>query len=217
MTILLDKFSNGKVIAQNDGNMHQLQEVIKYCFPHDKNIPLGFNPYYFQHEFETTKWTCSHPRYIGDRLVIPVTILYEELLIIKRQTNEAIEFAEWLRTFSSLEKKDGFWVLDSQIASEELYDNFRISKKQKQKEAVENKSEEKKDEIQYKILQVVPYQLCPKCNGQGQVSKPPYIAGDVPEWSSSSVIFQCDVCSGAKVIPMFVVSEVVPTNQTQEQ
>ena len=33
------------------------------------------------------------------------------------------------------------------------------------------------------VLADVPYQLCPKCNGQGQVSKPPYIAGDVHEWS----------------------------------
>lgn len=49
----------------------------------------------------------------------------------------------------------------------------------------------------------VPYQLCPKCNGQGQVSKPPYIAGDVHEWSSSEMIFQCDVCNGSKIIPMF--------------
>lgn len=49
----------------------------------------------------------------------------------------------------------------------------------------------------------VPYQLCPKCNGKGQVTKPPYIAGDVHEWSSSSCIFTCDVCNGSKIIPMF--------------
>ena len=36
------------------------------------------------------------------------------------------------------------------------------------------------------LAAVVPYQLCPKCNGQGTVSKPPYIAGDVYEWSSIS-------------------------------
>lgn len=34
---------------------------------------------------------------------------------------EAIAFAEWLRTFESLEKKNGFWILESQISSEELY------------------------------------------------------------------------------------------------
>jgi hypothetical protein len=43
-------------------------------------------------------------------------------------------------------------------------------------------------------------QLCPKCNGQGIVSKPPYIAGDVHEWASASITFTCDVCNGAKVL-----------------
>lgn len=46
-----------------------------------------------------------------------------------------------------------------------------------------------------------PYQLCPKCNGQGFVSKPPYVAGDIYEWSSSQTSFVCDVCNGAKIIP----------------
>ena len=44
------------------------------------------------------------------------------------------------------------------------------------------------------------WQLCPKCNGQGTVSKPPYVAGDVNHWSSSSASFQCDVCEGKKII-----------------
>ena len=50
--------------------------------------------------------------------------------------------------------------------------------------------------------QYVPYQLCPKCNGQGIVSKPPYVAGDVNQWSATSSSFGCDVCGGAKIIPM---------------
>lgn len=49
----------------------------------------------------------------------------------------------------------------------------------------------------------IPYQLCPKCNGQGQVTKPPYTPGDVHEWVSSSITFQCDVCNGSKIILMF--------------
>lgn len=49
----------------------------------------------------------------------------------------------------------------------------------------------------------VPYQLCPKCNGQGVVSKPPYVAGDVHEWASTSSAFPCDVCNGNKIIPMY--------------
>lgn len=37
---------------------------------------------------------------------------------------DAIEFAEWLRTFEPLEKKNGFWILESQISSEELYNSY---------------------------------------------------------------------------------------------
>lgn len=44
------------------------------------------------------------------------------------------------------------------------------------------------------------WQKCPKCNGQGIVSKPPYVAGDVYEWSSTSAVHTCDVCNGAKII-----------------
>jgi len=43
-------------------------------------------------------------------------------------------------------------------------------------------------------------QLCPKCNGQGIVSKPPYVPGDVFEWASTSTSFPCDVCRGNKTI-----------------
>lgn len=49
------------------------------------------------------------------------------------------------------------------------------------------------------------YQLCPKCNGQGIVSKPPWVAGDVYEWSSTQTQFTCDVCNGAKIIPQHCV------------
>ena len=43
-------------------------------------------------------------------------------------------------------------------------------------------------------------QLCPKCHGQGIVSKPPWVPAEVTEWSSSATSFTCDVCNGAKVI-----------------
>jgi hypothetical protein len=59
-----------------------------------------------------------------------------------------------------------------------------------------------------RLLPAVPYQLCPKCGGQGTVSKPPYVAGDVHEWSSTSCSFTCDVCDGKKIIPMYIISEV---------
>jgi hypothetical protein len=37
---------------------------------------------------------------------------------------EAVEFAEWIRTFDALDKKGGFWILESQLSSEELYKGF---------------------------------------------------------------------------------------------
>lgn len=44
------------------------------------------------------------------------------------------------------------------------------------------------------------YQLCPKCQGQGSVSKPPWVSGDVYQWTSTATAFICDVCHGAKVL-----------------
>ncbi len=57
----------------------------------------------------------------------------------------------------------------------------------------------------YTVLATVPYQLCPKCGGQGTISKPPYVAGDVHEWTSSATSFTCDLCEGRKVIPMHII------------
>lgn len=51
--------------------------------------------------------------------------------------------------------------------------------------------------------QVVNYQLCPKCQGQGIVSKPPWVAADVESWTSDRPCHTCDVCNGAKVILPF--------------
>jgi cytochrome c5 len=42
--------------------------------------------------------------------------------------------------------------------------------------------------------------ICPVCNGQGIVSKPPWVAGDQRQWTSSSTAFPCDVCHGFKII-----------------
>jgi len=33
------------------------------------------------------------------------------------------------------------------------------------------------------------WQKCPKCDGQGIVSKPSYVPGDVYQWSSSATTF----------------------------
>lgn len=37
---------------------------------------------------------------------------------------EAVEFAEWIRAFESLERQHGFWVIEGQISSEDLYKGF---------------------------------------------------------------------------------------------
>jgi len=49
------------------------------------------------------------------------------------------------------------------------------------------------------FLASIPHK-CPKCDGQGIVSKPPWVAGDVHQWSSTQTTFQCDVCHGEKII-----------------
>jgi DnaJ-class molecular chaperone len=42
---------------------------------------------------------------------------------------------------------------------------------------------------------------CPVCNGQGTVSKPPYIAGDQASWiASDSRLYPCLACNGTGVI-----------------
>ncbi len=47
------------------------------------------------------------------------------------------------------------------------------------------------------------WQKCPKCDGQGIVSKPPWIAGDVfyGSWSDTIGQHQCNVCNGLMIIP----------------
>jgi hypothetical protein len=42
--------------------------------------------------------------------------------------------------------------------------------------------------------------ICPKCHGQGLVSKPPWVAGDVDQWTSDSAVYTCDLCKGEKLL-----------------
>ena len=44
------------------------------------------------------------------------------------------------------------------------------------------------------------YQLCPKCHGQGTVSKPPWVAGDIQSWIGSESSYVCDLCNGTKTL-----------------
>jgi len=55
-------------------------------------------------------------------------------------------------------------------------------------------------EAQAKELQKDYYQLCPKCSGQGTVTKPPYVPGDVDGWITSQSAWTCDICNGDKTI-----------------
>lgn len=42
---------------------------------------------------------------------------------------------------------------------------------------------------------------CPVCNGQGLVSRPPWMAGDVYEWSSSDCApHPCKACNGTGIV-----------------
>lgn len=42
---------------------------------------------------------------------------------------------------------------------------------------------------------------CPVCNGAGRVSRPPWVAGDVTEWSSSSAgPYPCQSCNGTGIV-----------------
>lgn len=42
---------------------------------------------------------------------------------------------------------------------------------------------------------------CPVCDGQGIVSKPPWVAGDQVTWVSGGVTtYPCPACAGAKVL-----------------
>jgi len=54
------------------------------------------------------------------------------------------------------------------------------------------------------------WQTCPRCGGQGTVSKPPWVPGDIHEWvTSTAVSYPCPVCRGAKVLARPIIK---PTN-----
>ena len=43
-------------------------------------------------------------------------------------------------------------------------------------------------------------QLCPKCKGQGIVSRPPHIAADQGFWAGIELSYKCNLCDGKMVI-----------------
>ena len=50
------------------------------------------------------------------------------------------------------------------------------------------------------VLETVPYQCCPVCNGTGQV---------LADGFTSAVYQPCKVCNGAMIIPMYIVAQVL--------
>jgi len=44
------------------------------------------------------------------------------------QESDAVEFADWLKTFEPLTKENNQWVLDCQISSQELYNHYKQTK-----------------------------------------------------------------------------------------
>ena len=46
----------------------------------------------------------------------------------------------------------------------------------------------------------LPYR-CPVCCGSGLVSRPPHVAGDIPEWSSAEAgPWPCKACGGTGIV-----------------
>lgn len=41
---------------------------------------------------------------------------------------------------------------------------------------------------------------CPICEGQGLVSRPPWLAGDQHTWTGDSAGYQCHACNGTGVV-----------------
>lgn len=45
-----------------------------------------------------------------------------------------------------------------------------------------------------------PY-TCPVCTGQGRVTRPPHVAGDIPVWASSGTeLYDCRACKGTGIV-----------------
>jgi hypothetical protein len=67
------------------------------------------------------------------------------------------------------------------------------------------KESNKKEEMSElcNVVSVVPYQLCPKCGGDGEVLVQNWY-GNTTSISSGTQV--CDVCGGNKIIPMHVIT-----------
>jgi hypothetical protein len=73
-----------------------------------------------------------------------------------------------------------------------------------------------------KEIITISYDLCPSCNGQGLVSRPPLMAGDVFNWPATSggqpITFKCRICDGKGIILPHIVNgkDSQPTASAKE-
>lgn len=66
--------------------------------------------------------------------------------------------------------------------------------------STENEEQNNNESQSTAFLQGAGWQLCPKCSGQGTVSKPPRLAGDISRWSDSVGQHKCNLCGGKMII-----------------
>lgn len=71
-------------------------------------------------------------------------------------------------------------------------------------EIMQNYANELQTKTNNKMSNFIPYQLCPKCNGDGKI----------PNIMGTSAFITCNLCNGAMVIPMYV-SEVITTGNSE--
>lgn len=61
-----------------------------------------------------------------------------------------------------------------------------------------------------RVWATIPHK-CPVCDGTGLVSRPPWIAGDVYEWSTTGTgPYTCKVCHGTAIVWAHAPAEPAP-------
>ena len=66
----------------------------------------------------------------------------------------------------------------------------------------------------YTVIATVPYQLCPKCGGDGTVMVQNWNGSDT---GTSNGLQTCNLCDGAMVIPMHIISEKNKKKQNEKR
>ena len=66
----------------------------------------------------------------------------------------------------------------------------------------------------YTVMSTVPYQLCPKCNGDGKILIQDRNGSNT---DTSNGLQTCNLCKGAMVIPMHIISEKNKKKQNEKR